>query len=115
MPQWLARDYLARRGHAPFLSNQLVPARCSLLGYTLREIRIEGITVPKPFFQVDRQPEVGPEAYDAGAGILAEFFHEQIEKFLQPDLDPLGRRIIESCLSGVKAEDYEQFIATEHL
>lgn len=115
MPQWLARDYLARRGHAPFLSNQLVLARCPLLGYTLRDIRIEGITVPRPFFQVDRQPEVGPEAYDVGAGILTEFFHDQVGKFLQPDLDPLGREIIELCLSGGTAKDYEQFIVLDHL
>ena len=115
MPQWLARDYLARRGHARFLSDQLVPARCSLLGYALRDIRIEGITVPQPFFQVDSQPEVGPEAYDAGARILTEFFHEQIRKFLQPDLHPLGRGIIERCLSDGAVEDYEQFIATDHL
>jgi len=115
MPEWLARDYLARRGHAPFLSDQLVPARCSLLGYALNEIRIEGVTVPRPFFQVDTQPEVGPEAYDAGAQILADFFREQISEFLQPDLHPLGRSIIDSCLSGASAEDYGQFIASEHL
>ncbi len=115
MPQWLARDYLARRGHAPFLSDQLVPARCQLLGYTLRDIRIEGITVPRQFFQVDHQPEVGPDAYDIGAQILTEFFHEQISKFLQPDLNPVGRKIIECCLSNAEAKEYEQFIVAEYL
>ena len=115
MPEWLARDYLARRGHAPFLSDQLVPSRCPLLGYSLNEIRIEGVTVPRQFFQVDSQPEVGPEAYDVGAQMLTDFFHEQISDFLQPDLDPLGRKIIENCLSGATAEEFRQFIASEHL
>ena len=61
MPQWLARDYLARRGHARFHSDQLVDSRCSLLGYSLQSMRIEGITIPKWFLQVDTQPEIGPE------------------------------------------------------
>lgn len=115
MPQWMARDYLARRGHARFLSDQLVPSRCPLLGYALESVRIEGITVPRPFFQVDSQPEVGVDAYDAGARILTAFFLEQIRKFLQPDLHPLGREIIECCLSDGTVQDYEPFIVADHL
>ncbi len=115
MPQWLARDYLARRGHARFMSDQLVPSRCSLLGYSLDSIRIEGVTIPRPFFQVDMQEEVGPEAYDAGAEILTKFFHEQINKFVHADLDPLGRQIIECALDGGGASDYESLIPShEH-
>jgi len=111
----MARDYLARRGHARFLSDQLVPSRCPLLGYALESIRIEGIMVPRPFFQVDSQPEVGVDAYDAGGRILTAFFLEQIRKFLQPDLHPLGREIIECCLSDGTVQDYEPFIAADHL
>jgi hypothetical protein len=113
MPQWIARDYLARRGHASFLSDQLVPSRSPLLGYTLDSIRFEGTTISRDLFQVDSQPEVGPQAYDAGAEVLKKFFYEQIRKFLQPDLNPLGREIIECCLSNGTVNDYERFIAMD--
>jgi hypothetical protein len=33
MPQWIAREYLARRGGARFSSEQVTPSRCPLLGY----------------------------------------------------------------------------------
>lgn len=110
MPQWLARDYLARRGHAKFRSDQLVSSRCPLLGYSLQNMRIEGTMVPQWFLQPDTQPEIGPEAYDAGASILTKFFHEEIKKFLAPDLDKLGREIIDCCLSGGEVSSYEKFI-----
>ena len=115
MPQWLARDYLARRGFAPFQPGQLVPSRCPLLGYSLKSIRIEGVTIPQILLRVETQAEVGPEAYDTGAGILTEFFHRQIKKFLQPGLDDLGQSIIECCLSGGGAADYEKFISAPDL
>ncbi|MBD3293227.1 MAG: DUF4914 family protein [Armatimonadia bacterium] len=115
MPQWLAREYLARRGAAPFLPDQLIPSRSPLLGYTLRGMRIEGKVIPEWLFQTDMQPEVGPEAYDAGAEILTRFFHEQIEAFLHPDMNDLGRRIIQCCLDGGSLEDYDRLINTTHV
>ncbi len=111
MPQWLMRDYLARRGVAPFRAGQLKPARCPLLGYALQNMRIEGSSIHRWFLEVDTQPEVGEEAYDEGARILTGFFHAQLEKFLQPDLDDLGRRIIECCLAGGAIRDYEALMA----
>jgi len=115
MPQWLARDYLARRGAAPFLSGQLVQSRCHLLGYTLRRMRIEGTVIPEWLFQTELQAEVGVEAYDAGAVILRDFFHKQLKLFLQPELHELGRCIIQCCLEGGTLEDYENFIRTAHV
>ena len=111
MPQWLVRDYLARRGHARFGPQQIAPSRCPLLGYALETMRIEGSMMPRRFLQVDTQPEVGPEAYDKGARILTDFFHEQLNKYLQPDLDPLGREIIECCLSGGSVGDFAALLA----
>jgi hypothetical protein len=35
MPQWLAREYLARRGGVKFRDDQMMPARCPLLGWSL--------------------------------------------------------------------------------
>lgn len=110
MPQWLVRDYLARRGHARFQPDQIVPSRCPLLGYSLQNMRIEGVMIPRWFLQVDTQPEVGPEAFDVGAGILTDFFHSELGKFLRPGLDETGQQIIECCLDGGAVEDYEQFM-----
>lgn len=49
---------------------------------------------------------MGEAAYDAGAQILTEFFHEQISKFLVDDLDAHGRKIIEACLDGATHSDF---------
>ena len=46
---------------------------------------------------VSQQPEVGEEAYDAGAKLLTDFFHKQVREFLVDDLQPLGKQIIEAC------------------
>lgn len=110
MPQWLVRDYLARRGHARFSSDLITPSRCSLLGYSLQSVRIEGVSLPKWYLQVDLQKEVGEAAYDKGAIQLRDFFYRELRKYLQPGLDPMGREIIECCLNGGTAEDYHRFI-----
>lgn len=111
MPEWIAREYLARRGGAKFKPDQIVPARCPLLGYAIYSMHVEGYTVPHWFLQVDTQPEVGTEGYDIGAKILTDFFYEQLKVFLEPDLLPLGRQIIESYLNGGNVEDFEKFIS----
>ena len=113
MPQWIAREYLARRGGAWFTEEQLVPARCPLLGYAARQITVEGQVLGNWFLRVETQPEVGNEAYDAGANMLHEFFREQLEQFLQPDLYPLGERIIDCFMSGGTLEDFNGLI--EHV
>lgn len=111
MPQWLAREYLARRGGARFRPGQLVPSRCSLLGHALFTMQIEGSVIPRWLLQVDTQPEVGVEAYDAGARMLEDFFREQLTPYLDyADLDPLGKEIIEAALNNVAVEQYESLI-----
>ncbi len=107
MPQWITREYLARRGSARFPSRQVKPARCPLLGYTPGKIIVEGSTIGSWFFEVDQQPEVGPAAYDRGAEQLEQFFHRELKQFLVPDLLPVGRKLIECCLSGGSLSDYE--------
>jgi hypothetical protein len=110
MPQWVAREYLARRGSAKFQSDKLMPARCPLLGYSLYTMQVEGRGIPRWFLQVETQPEVGTEAYDRGAEILYEFFERQLKKFDHPDLLPLGRKIIECCLNHGTVEEYEALL-----
>jgi len=113
MPQWIAREYLARRGAAKFRPEQLRPARCPLLGHTLHQLQVEGRMIARWFLQVDTQPEVGEEAYDRGAEILTAFFRKCLQEYLDPDLDPLGRQIISCCLDNGKLEDYEAFIPAQ--
>lgn len=110
MPQWIAREFLARRGGAQFTADQVKASRCPLLGYTPGKIIVEGRTIGSWFFEVDQQPEVGEAAYDRGAEILAEFFHRELAQFLEPDLHPVGRRIIECCLKGGTLADYASLI-----
>lgn len=110
MPQWITREFLARRGGAHFASDRLKPSRCPLLGYTPGSILVEGRTIGAWFFEVDQQPEVGPEAYDAGSLILSDYFKRELKDFLCPDLVPTGRQIIECCLSGGTLADYENLL-----
>lgn len=107
MPQWVAREYLARRGGAKFTKSQMKASRCPLLGYSPGKIVVEGLTIGSWFFKVDQQPEVGPEAYDKGAEILLQFFHRELKQFLVDDLLPEGREIIECCLQRGTLLDYE--------
>lgn len=110
MPQWLMREYLARRGSARFRPDQIAPARCPLLGYAMKSMQVEGTTVPRWFLEVNTQPEIGNDGYDAGAEILYGFFRRELAKFLEDDLDPLGRRIIACCMDGGTIRDYNEII-----
>ncbi len=110
MPQWVAREYLARRGSARFRDRQLIPARCPLLGYALENIQVEGSLLPDGFLRVEEQPEVGKEGYDEGARILGDFFKKELLNFDHPDLSELGRRIIECCKDDGALEDYEKLL-----
>ena len=110
MPQWIAREYLARRGGALFHKEQVVAARCPLLGYALKSITVEGQSIPSILLQVDLQREVGPEAYDQGAAQLADFFKQQLKQFDHEDLHPVGRKIIDRCLNGANVDEYTELI-----
>ena len=110
MPQWVMREFLARRGSARFNASQMQPSRCPLLGYTPGKIVVEGRTIGRMLFDLETQPEVGVEAYDRGAEILGDFFRTELRQFLVEDLLPTGRRIIECCMSGGSAADYESLL-----
>ncbi len=109
MPQWIVREYLARRGSHNFSVESLIPARCSLLGYALAHMQIEGTEISHDLLQVETQPEVGVEGYDAGASILESFFRRELDPYLEEsDLHPRGKQIIEACLGGASIGDYER-------
>ena len=110
MSQWVVREYLARKGNAHFTEKQILPARCSVLGYALKYMTFEGRNIPEWMLQVELQREVQEEGYDAGAEILLEFFHRMLKEFMSPELDDLGKEIIECCLNNGTVEDYEKLI-----
>jgi hypothetical protein len=114
MPQWVSREYLARRGQAAFKEEKLKPARCPLAGYTIRHMLFEGAVVPEKFLEVNTQPEIGNKAYDKGAQMLYEFFAEELKTYLTDDLNPLGKQIIQCCLDNKPLEDYEKLIVSKY-
>ncbi len=113
MPEWIMREYMARRAAVKFRPDQLRPSRCTLLGYSPRQLLVEGSMVGPWLLRVEMQPEVGEAAYDLGAALLYGFFRECLTLFLEDDLAPLGRHIIECCLDNGKLEDYEALIPME--
>ncbi len=113
MPQWITREYMARRGGARFSRDQVSACRCPLLGWNPNSISVEGQNVSKEFFKVETQAEVGAVAYDQGAAMLRDFFIKELSQFIVPDLLPLGREIIDCCMNGGSIEDYNALIPHE--
>ena len=110
MPQWIAREYLARRGGARFSIDQIKESQCALLGYSIKGIKVEGTVLPKDLLEVNKQIEVGDDGFKAGANILSDFFKRELSKFDAPALDPLGKQIIECCMADGSVEDYVKLI-----
>jgi hypothetical protein len=110
MPQWIGREYFARRGSARFEPGTLVPARLPLLGRAPMGITVEGQQIPRWLFHVDLQRELHAELYDQGARQLVDFTRRELRPFLVDDLDPLGHRIISCALDGGGVEDYEALL-----
>lgn len=106
MPQWIAREYLARRGSAKMKPEHLVEARCPLLGYCLESLKIDGQYMRKEFLQPELQKDVGPEVYDQGAAMLTDFFKSEISDYKCDELDPLGREIVEAFMGNASLQDY---------
>lgn len=106
MPQWIAREYIARRGSAKFKPEHLKEARCTLLGFGLDSLKIDGQYIRKAFLQPEMQAEVGLEGYDKGAEILINFFKNEVKKFDTPDLHPTGRKIIECFMNDASLQEY---------
>lgn len=104
-PQWIVREFLARWGSAKFRPELIQNSRCTLLGYSLNRLKINDIEIPKELLRTELQLDVGEEGYDQGAKMLTDFFKEEVKKFLVPDLDPLGREIIECFLNDGSLED----------
>jgi hypothetical protein len=110
MPQWITREYIARRGGAKFKPEHLVESRCKLLGYCFDSLKIEGHYIRKAFLQPEMQSEVGTEGYDKGAEILTDFFKAELIKFNTDELDPVGKKIIECFLRDGSLDEYNDIL-----
>lgn len=107
MPQWLMREYIARRGNARFSPEKLRTSRCTLLGEYPHQINIEGRLFSRWFFAVDTQPEVGEDAYDIGAEILYNFFQKSLMVYEWDTLTDLGKQIFQCFYDRGSVEDFK--------
>jgi len=114
MPQWIAREYIARRGSAKFKPEHLNQARCPLLGYSLDSVKVDGQYIRKAFLEPEMQAEIGIEGYDKGAKILTDFFVSEAKKFDTPLLDPLGQEIIKMLLENASASEYADLMPMKY-
>ncbi len=110
MPQWIAREYIARRGSAKFKPGHLKKSRCTILGFCLDSLKIDGNYLRKAFLQPEFQSELGEDGYDAGAAMLCDFFRQELSQYLVDELHPLGRQIIECFMKNGSLEEYMELI-----
>jgi hypothetical protein len=110
MPQWIGREYFARRGSARFDEGSLVPSRLPLLGRAPMGIHVEGQQIPRWMFHVNMQREIHDEIYDVGAAQLQEFAVAELQQYLVDDLEPQGREIIDCLVDGGSVEDFDRLL-----
>ncbi|MCB9359072.1 DUF4914 family protein [Candidatus Woesearchaeota archaeon] len=115
MPEWIMREYLSRRGGIRFMDSDLSESNSVLLGYSMNRLVIEGQTIPEHFLKPQLQPEVGNEAHKKGCRILEDYFKSELKQFLSPELDPLGKKIINLFMKGGKLQDFEKLIPGESI
>lgn len=112
--EWIAREYLARRGGVRMKPDRLTPARCSLMGYSLKEMKVDGQFIPTGFLRPETQESLGEKGYDKGAEILYNFFIEELKIYdREEELNPIGRQIIDCVKSKAPVEAYVEIVPFE--
>ncbi|MEG1633728.1 MAG: DUF4914 family protein [Oscillospiraceae bacterium] len=104
--EWISREYLARRGGVNMKLDHLVPARCALMGYALKDMKVDGQYISARFLRPETQETLGEEGYDKGAEILYDFFARELAVYDTEDLHPIGRQILECFRNHGTVEDY---------
>ncbi len=104
--EWISREYLARRGGVNMKMDRLTPARCALMGYALKEMKMDGQNIPPKFLMPEKQETLGIEGYDQGADILYNFFAKELQTYDCEDLHPVGKQILECFKNHGTIEDY---------
>lgn len=110
MPQWISREYLARRGARKFTPEEVVPSEIPILGYTKKFLKIEESVLPEFLLRPETQPEMDEETFLEGGRLLYDFFVKQAKSYYKPNLSSLGKRIIECLLDNGSIQDYEELI-----
>ncbi|WP_312280352.1 DUF4914 family protein [Oscillibacter sp.] len=105
-PEWISREYLARRGGVNMRMDRLTPAPCPILGYCLKDMKVDGQHIPPKFLRPELQELLGEEGYRVGAKILTDFFAKELLVYDTPELHPVGRQILECFAAGGTVEDY---------
>ena len=103
--EWLTREYLARRG-GTVKAKHLVEAGCPLFGYSLDEMKIDGQYIRRTFLRPEMQSKLGEEGYEAGTKIITDYFKKELKEFMVPELDPLGRKIIDLVMKDASIDEY---------
>lgn len=111
----LSREYLSRRGQAPFKIEELINLGSPVLGYAMKNVKLDGKEIPSIMLNVAEQRYVGEEAFKAGADILTNFFKRELGQFLTPDLDELGRKIITSFLNDESIEELSAIMPGKYI
>jgi hypothetical protein len=106
MPQWISREYIARRGSTKFAPSQLVPARLPLLGYCLKTLKVDGRIIRDSLLRPEMQREVGTDGYDAGAKMLVDFFKRELKTYDYDAFSPLGKKIVDLVMNDAGLEEY---------
>ena len=103
--EWISREYLARRGGVTMKMDRLTPARCPLLGFALKDMKVDGQHISAKFLRPETQEALGEEGYDKGAEILYGFFDKVLSVYDTEDLHPVGRQILECFRNHGSVED----------
>lgn len=104
--EWISREYLARRGGVNMKMDRLCPARCSLLGYVMKEMKVDGQSIRAKFLRPETQETMGTEGYDKGTQILYDFFAKELAIYDVEELHPVGKEIMECFKKHGSVEDY---------
>ncbi len=104
--EWISREYLARRGGVNMKMERLVAARCPILGYAMKEMKVDGQRITTKLLRPENQETLGEEGYDKGAKILLDFFSKELAVYDVEELHPVGKQILDCFKSGGTVQDY---------
>lgn len=115
--EWLSREYLSRRGQAPFKRSELNDQGYPILGYNMKCLKLDGKEIPTRLLNVEEQKYkyIGENGFKKGANLLTNFFKKELRLFLTKDLDPLGKKIIEFFIKGESIEALNQLIPATYI
>ena len=115
--EWLSREYLSRRGQAPFKKSELHDQGHPVVGYSMKRVKLDGKEIPTRLLNVEEQKYkyIGEDGFEKGAKILTDFFKDELKAFLTEDLDALGKEIIEAFLRDEPLETFNRLMPATYI